>query len=167
MHTPLPSDLPKSADGYQWTPQGGAEQGLPTLGVIKPATNVNSSQQVYDVIVVGAGYAGLTAARNAARTGLNVLLLEARDRIGGRTWSSNINGYAYELGGTWIHWAQPHTFREVYHYDMKDELEVSYDYTRGVNHFQLITPDGVKTMAHLDEVCLSALFFAIHVLNLA
>nr|KMM71003.1 amine oxidase [Coccidioides posadasii RMSCC 3488] len=153
MHGPLPSDLPRSREGYHWTPHGGGgvQQGLPTLAAIRPETNVGSPRQVYDVIVVGAGYAGLTAARNAAREGLNILLLEARDRIGGRSWSSNIDGYAFELGGTWIHWAQPHTFREVYHYNMKDELEISQDYTRGVNHFQLITADGVRTMSHLAE----------------
>ncbi|THY91357.1 monoamine oxidase N, partial [Aureobasidium pullulans] len=60
-----------------------------------------TEHELYDVIVVGAGYCGLTAARDAALSGLKVLLLEARDRIGGRSWSSNIEGYPFEMGGTW------------------------------------------------------------------
>ena len=43
---------------------------------------------VPDVIVIGGGFAGVTAAREAAQRGRSVLLLEARDRLGGRTWST-------------------------------------------------------------------------------
>ena len=152
MNTPQRTGLAKSSDGYHWTEHEGLTSGLPSLGVIKPESNISSGQHVYDVIVIGAGYAGLTAARNAAKSGLNVLLLEARDRIGGRTWSSNIGGYPFELGGTWIHWTQPHTFREIYHYGMKDELEVSQDHSQGVNRFDLITPTGTRSMTHKQEV---------------
>ncbi|KAF9892115.1 hypothetical protein FE257_002521 [Aspergillus nanangensis] len=151
MHSSLPSNLPRSQDGFHWTPQEGLQPGLPSLGVITPETEIKQARQTHDVIVVGAGYAGLSAARNAAKSGLSVLLLEARDRIGGRTWSSNIEGYPYELGGTWIHWGQPHTFREIYHYGMKPDLEVSQDHSRGVNRFDLITPDGTKSMSHKEE----------------
>jgi hypothetical protein len=98
-----------SRDGYVWTPSAGLQAGVPSLGVIKPITNVSSSEVLYDVIVVGAGYCGLTAARNAAAEGLKVLLLEGRDRIGGRSWSSNIGGYPFEMGGTWVHWGQSNT----------------------------------------------------------
>ena len=98
-----------SRDGYIWTPSAGLKTGVPSLGVIKPPTNVSSFEVVYDVIVVGVGYCGLTAARNAAAEGLKVLLLEGRDRIGGRSWSSNIDGYPFEMGGTWVHWGQSNT----------------------------------------------------------
>ncbi|KAH0044741.1 monoamine oxidase N, partial [Aureobasidium melanogenum] len=90
-----------SRDGYQWTESSGLVKGVPSIGVIKPPTNIRDEQATYDVIVVGAGYCGLTAARDAALSGLSVLLLEARDRIGGRSWSSNIEGYPFEMGGTW------------------------------------------------------------------
>lgn len=152
MHTPQHAGLARSSDGYHWTEHEGLSAGLPSPGVIKPESKIDPMKHAYDVIVIGAGYAGLTAARNAVRSGLSVLLLEARDRIGGRTWSSNIGGYPFELGGTWIHWTQPHTFREIYHYRMKDELEVSPDYSHGVNRFDLITPDGTKSMTHKQEV---------------
>ncbi|MDX6534641.1 MAG: hypothetical protein QOF68_2385, partial [Gaiellales bacterium] len=45
-----------------------------------------------DVIVVGGGFAGVTAAREAARGGAQTVLLEARDRLGGRTWTAPWNG---------------------------------------------------------------------------
>jgi monoamine oxidase len=67
----------------------------------------------YDVIVVGGGFAGVTAARECALRGRRTLLLEARDRLGGRTWSAEWNGFAIEYGGAWVHWHQPHTFSEL------------------------------------------------------
>jgi pseudooxynicotine oxidase len=66
-----------------------------------------------DVIVVGGGFAGVTAARECALRGRDTLLLEARDRLGGRTWSAQWNGTAIEYGGAWVHWHQPHTFSEL------------------------------------------------------
>jgi monoamine oxidase len=66
-----------------------------------------------DVIVVGGGFAGVTAARECATRGRDTLLLEARDRLGGRTWSARFNGAAIEYGGAWVHWHQPHTFSEL------------------------------------------------------
>jgi pseudooxynicotine oxidase len=68
---------------------------------------------VHDVIVVGGGFAGVTAARELARAGRKTLLLEARDRLGGRTWSAPWNGTPIELGGAWVHWHQPHTWAEI------------------------------------------------------
>jgi pseudooxynicotine oxidase len=66
-----------------------------------------------DVIVVGGGFAGVTAARECALRGRDTLLLEARDRLGGRTWSARWNGTPIEYGGAWVHWHQPHTFSEL------------------------------------------------------
>lgn len=55
-----------------------------------------------DVLVVGAGLAGLTAARDIAAAGRSVLVLEARDRVGGRTVNQDIgDGKVLEMGGQW------------------------------------------------------------------
>ena len=45
-----------------------------------------------DVCVVGAGYAGLTAARRLSQGGKSVVVLEARDRVGGRVWTQRSDG---------------------------------------------------------------------------
>jgi monoamine oxidase len=57
-----------------------------------------------DVIIIGAGLAGLSAAHEAAAKGLTVALLEARDRIGGRVWTTFERGHTHpiEMGAEWI-----------------------------------------------------------------
>lgn len=54
-----------------------------------------------DVVVIGAGFAGLVAAHELVSTGKTVHLLEARDRIGGRTESIKIAGQTLDIGGMW------------------------------------------------------------------
>ncbi len=76
----------------------------------------------HDVIVVGGGFAGVTAAREIALRGRSVLLLEARDRLGGRTWSAEWDGIPVEYGGQWVHWHQPHTWSEITRAGLRVEL---------------------------------------------
>ena len=55
-----------------------------------------------DVVIVGAGVAGLTAAWRLASAELRVVVLEARDRVGGRLHTVELEGEPFELGGQWI-----------------------------------------------------------------
>lgn len=55
-----------------------------------------------DVVIIGAGAAGLTAANDLKKAGLSVAVLEARDRVGGRLWTDVIDGAMLEIGGQWV-----------------------------------------------------------------
>lgn len=56
-----------------------------------------------DVCVIGAGYAGLTAARRLAAAGKAVMVVEARERVGGRIWTHRLSdGSAVDRGGAWL-----------------------------------------------------------------
>ena len=52
---------------------------------------------MYEVVVIGGGFAGVTAARESTLGGASTLLLEARDRLGGRTWTHRWNDTDVEL----------------------------------------------------------------------
>jgi hypothetical protein len=59
----------RSRDGWEWTDQHGLRQGMPSVGVISPESSLPTTNVVLDVIVAGAGYTGLTAARDATLAG--------------------------------------------------------------------------------------------------
>ncbi|GAB3385833.1 FAD-dependent oxidoreductase [Humibacter soli] len=59
--------------------------------------------QRFDTIIVGAGMSGVTAARMLADSGQHVVVLEARDRVGGRMWTDRSAGFPVDLGASWIH----------------------------------------------------------------
>lgn len=85
---------------------------------VLPASTKVDNGASFDVIVIGAGFAGLVAARDCAQRGLKTLLVEARNRIGGRTFTTHVGGKKLELGGTWIHWTQPFVWTEVQRYGL-------------------------------------------------
>ena len=96
---------------------------------------------MFDVIVIGAGFAGLTAARDQRDAGRSVLVLEARDRIGGRTHYNYLEGLdqKVEFGGTWVvPQYQPHVAREVERYGLAyttspDPAELAWHFN-GTHH---------------------------------
>ena len=84
---------------------GGAAAALP--GSVRAATGKprrsGGGTRHADVVVVGAGFAGLTAARQIAHRGHSVVVLEARDRVGGRVWNHHLGGgVVSERGGTFV-----------------------------------------------------------------
>lgn len=104
----LQSIMTRSQEGFIWT-SSATRNGLETDSII-PSTPDSQLKPFYDVIVIGAGFAGLIAARDLSRShNLSVLLIEGRDRIGGRTWTARELGEEFEMGGTWVHWFGLHT----------------------------------------------------------
>ena len=61
---------PKTSDGYIWTPCSGVVAGLECDAYVSPQRSLASPSKLYDVIVVGAGYAGLAAARDLATSSM-------------------------------------------------------------------------------------------------
>jgi len=62
-----------------------------------------------DVVVVGAGFAGLSAAQELTQVGLGTVVLEARDRVGGRVYTATLEGGPWvDLGGQWAGPTQDH-----------------------------------------------------------
>ena len=70
--------------------------------IARPAAQAASSAGIRDVIVVGAGFAGLAAAKALRAAGADPLVIEARDRVGGRTCPGSIAGLTIDLGGMWV-----------------------------------------------------------------
>jgi monoamine oxidase len=103
---------------------------------------------VHDVVVVGGGFAGVTAARESALRGARTLLLEARDRLGGRTWTAPWEGLDIELGGGWVHWHQPHTWTEI----VRAGLEVEIGEETEVAAWYVGDERRVGTIAERDAI---------------
>jgi monoamine oxidase len=79
----------------------------------------SASSRRADVAIVGAGFAGLAAARKLAHAGRSVVVLEARDRVGGRVWNHELgSGRVSERGGTFVGPTQDYVLR------LMDELGV-------------------------------------------
>ena len=69
---------------------------------------MNNQSSSVDVVVVGAGFAGLTVARKLKEAGVSVVVLEADDRVGGRSMPGSLAGHVMDLGGQWVGTSQPH-----------------------------------------------------------
>jgi monoamine oxidase len=70
-----------------------------------------------DVCVVGAGYAGLTAALRLHQHGRSVVVLEARDRVGGRVWTQQVSdGFSVDRGAAWLGPKHDAIFRLARHF---------------------------------------------------
>lgn len=111
-----------SKEGFLWTAHH-TQEGLETDAVQTSSPIIHDN---YDVVVIGAGFTGLIAARELSqRHNLKVLILEARDRIGGRTWTAKVLGEEVEMGGTWVHWGQPHLYSELHRCGLHKYLKTS------------------------------------------
>jgi monoamine oxidase len=87
------------------------------------------------VVVIGAGLAGLTAARQLVAGGAQVTLLEARDRIGGRIWTSHTwPDMPIDLGASWIHGTEGNPLTALANEAGVSRLATSYDAALMLDH---------------------------------
>jgi monoamine oxidase len=66
-----------------------------------------------DVVIVGGGAAGIAAARRLQQAGVGCMILEARDRLGGRAWTAEAAGFPVDLGCGWLHSADRNPWRAI------------------------------------------------------
>src|SRR5690348_2341533 len=82
-----------------------------------------------DALVIGAGIAGLTAARELSKAGMKALVVEARDRVGGRIFTDHSLGFPVELGAEFVHGRSPDLF-EIVKTKRLDVVEVAGEMRR-------------------------------------
>ena len=126
-------------------------------------------QRSADVIVVGAGLAGLTAARAVQKAGKSVIVIEANDRVGGRVWNHELpGGEVSERGGTFVGPTQDHIINLAKEYGFGTFSAV----VEGENVY--VAPDGERSTysdtgptgtAPLDPVILPDLATVVTLLN--
>ena len=100
-----------------------------------------------DVVVVGAGFAGLVAARTLIRQGHNAVVLEARDRVGGRVKAGKIAGRVVDVGGMWVGPTQTGLLALIKEYG----LHTTPQYIAGKNVEQVV---GKRWLAEGENVSL-------------
>lgn len=137
----------RSKEGYLWTKQQQVE-GLETDSTFPSSPNI---KPFYDAVVIGAGFAGLIAARDLSRDkNIRILVIEARDRIGGRTWTAQVFGESFEMGGTWVHWNQPHVYSELHRYDLHRNLKTSAGTAENERHYLKTNTRNLAEIAQED-----------------
>lgn len=102
------------------------------------------AEQVWDVLVIGAGISGLSAASWLTGKGYRVAVLEARQRLGGRVWTDRSLGFPVDLGGSWIHEATGNPLTQLC---QQAGIQTKIDN----DHWQLIQPGGVALQDDAEE----------------
>lgn len=104
----------------------------------------------YDVIVIGAGMAGIGAAKELQEHGKKVIIFEASNRVGGRVYTGTLGGTPIDFGANWIHGIDENPIMELakkYHIET-----IPFDY----DSIEVFSPTGHKLgpdeMDHLDKI---------------
>jgi monoamine oxidase len=138
MMTTEVKPMNRTQDGFIHRADNGLENGLMTTAAVMSTWTKTTTN--FDVIIVGAGFTGLMAARELSLQNRSVLIIEARDRIGGRTFTTELEDQKYEMGGSWIHWSQPYIWTEVTRYG----LSISETKGATADRISLLLDNGSK-----------------------
>ena len=117
-----------------------------------------------DVLVIGAGLSGLVAARELGARGVDVRVLEARERIGGRVWLQRgaLRGLDLDMGGAWVADVQRHVWAEADRYGVErvhDALPTSVRWRFGSERLGRALPVEPADLGELERA-VAALFAA-------
>jgi monoamine oxidase len=89
----------------------------PRVGIVEAASpttlNAAMTNSETEVAIIGGGAAGIAAGRRLHAAGVDCLLIEARERLGGRAWTVNAAGFALDLGCGWLHSADRNPWAKI------------------------------------------------------
>lgn len=126
-----------------------------TSASLPPVSEPVSDAQALNVLVIGAGAAGLAAGYEVQNAGHNVIVLEARDRIGGRVWSDRRdNEQSVDLGAAWIHGINGNPAQELAQQQGLETTPTDYDnlvLKQDPNASQLTTSELVTIINILND----------------
>ncbi|MDT0433390.1 MULTISPECIES: flavin monoamine oxidase family protein [Streptomyces] len=131
---------------------GASALGATLLSTTVGAGRAHAAATAADVIIIGAGYAGATAARELALKGLKPLVLEAQNRIGGRVFTTTYAGAQVEAGAGWLGPQQPLIHAELRRYNIGTYEDVAAEQfiLPGNQGFQTLDPAAALTS--LDQL---------------
>jgi len=97
-------------------------------------------------LIIGAGIAGLAAARDLQAAGVDVVVLEARHRIGGRIWTDRSSGTALDMGASWIHGTRRNPLSDLA--EQADLTPAVTDWNNDGQYDTYGTPDPISNAAY-------------------
>jgi len=115
------------------------------------------SSQEFDVVVIGAGVSGMAAASQLQEAGLSVVVLESRDRIGGRVNSQQTLGFTCDFGASFIHGASNSPIYELAQRFGVEGIKFDYDDATVIHNQQVVDTDSFLKKLWANEKILDEL----------